>query len=186
VVELLVSLTVMTLVAGGLLTFLFHNARLSKTQRLTAEAQANARSCLTTVVQKLRSAGWDPMNAGIATVVLDPDTTDNISQIEIFADLDMDGTTNGTLEQALIRHVNDRVEWRPTNSTGQPFEIVALHISNDADGDGTPEPMFVPDSTSDPKRITVTVTATSPSRDPVSNDFVRYTVSSEVVLRKAL
>ena len=38
---------------------------------MTVEVQGNARNTLSMVVQKLRSAGWDPMNWGIPTVRLD-------------------------------------------------------------------------------------------------------------------
>jgi hypothetical protein len=45
--------------------------------------------------------------------------------------------------------------------------------------------MFVPDA-NPPTRIGVTVTAQSPTPDPTSGDFIRYTVRSDVVLRKEL
>jgi hypothetical protein len=44
----------------------------------------------------------------------------------------------------------------------------------------------VPDSTTDPQRITVQITAQSPVIDPVTRDFTRYTVSSDVYIRKDL
>ena len=65
------------------------------------------------------------------------------------------------------------------------FSVLSANISNDADGDGTIENMFVPDA-NPPTRITIQVTAQSPAVDPVSKDFIRYTVSSDVVLRKEL
>ena len=65
------------------------------------------------------------------------------------------------------------------------FEILADNISNDANGDGTIEPMFVLDAIP-PTRITVQITAQSPVVDPNTRDFIRYTVSSDVVLRKEL
>jgi hypothetical protein len=40
--------------------------------------------------------------------------------------------------------------------------------------------------TPNPTRITVTITAESPVPDPRSGQKIRYTVSSDVVLRKAL
>ena len=90
-------------------------------------------------------------------------------------------------EQILIRHLgaSNQVVWRKNNNVATAFEIVSNNISNDADGDGTAEPMFVPNA-SPPTVITVTVTAQSPVVDPTSNQFLRYTVSSDVVLRKNL
>lgn len=186
-VELLISMVVLLMVMGTLFGMLVHNSKVNKSRKLAMDAQANARSTLSVVVQKLRSAGWDPMNTGtIPVLTLDPDLTDDVSQIEIFADVDGDGTTDGAKEQILIRHQNDRVEWRSTNDVSAPFTIMAANISNDADADGTVEPMFVPDSTSDPTRVTVQVTAESPIPDPLTGEFFRYTVSSDVVLRKRL
>ena len=50
---------------------------------------------------------------------------------------------------------------------------------------GTIEPMFIPNSAS-PTRVTVQITARSPDPDPTSGEFIRYTVSSDVELRKEL
>ena len=59
-VEMLVSMAVLTLALSGLASLLIQNARINKSQRMAAEIQANARNTLSMVVQKLRSAGWDP------------------------------------------------------------------------------------------------------------------------------
>ncbi len=183
VVELMVSLTVLLLITSGLAGLMLQNSRINKSQQMVAEVQANARNCLEMVVQKIRSAGWDPMNVGIPTVALDPDLTDDISQIEVFSDLSEDGTTNDDNEQILIRHIDGRIEWR--HKATAAFVVLANNISNDADGDGTIEAMFTPDA-DPPTRITVQITASSPIEDPVTGDFIRYTVSSEVLLRKTL
>jgi len=186
-VELLVSLAVMTMALGGLATLLIQNARINKSQRMTVEVQANARNTLSMVVQKLRSAGWDPTNAGLSTVTLDTDTSDANAEIEVFADLNEDGDTLDADEQTLIRHVgaSGQVAWRPTSDVNDAFILLSGDISNDADGDGNIEPMFVPNA-NPPTRITVQITAQSPAPDPTSGEFIRYTVSSDVVLRKAL
>ncbi len=124
------------------------------------------------------------------TLTLDPDLSDDISQIEVFADLNEDGETDNVVtdddddEQVLIRHNDGKLEWRPkSNGT---FTTLSVNISNDADGDGTIEPMFVADDPVNPKRISVTITAQSPRVDPISKDFVRYTISTDVVLRRSL
>jgi len=186
-IELLVSLAVMTMALSGLATLLIQNARINKSQRMTVEVQANARNTLSMVVQKLRSAGWDPTNAGLPTVTLDTDTSDANAEIEVFADLNEDGDTLDADEQTLIRHVgaSGQVAWRPTSDVNDPFILLSGGISNDADGDGNIEPMFVPNA-NPPTRITVQITAQSPAPDPTSGEFIRYTVSSDVVLRKAL
>jgi len=187
IVEMLVSVTILLLAMSGLATLLIQNARINKSQQMAADVQANARNCLSMIVQRLRSAGWDPTDNGFAPVVLDPNLLDNISQIEVFADLDepADGDTDDDDEQILIRHINNQIEWRRTSDVTDPFEVLAINISNDQDGNGVPEPMFVPDA-NPPNVITVLITAQSPVVDPVTRDFIRYTVSSDVVLRKTL
>jgi prepilin-type N-terminal cleavage/methylation domain-containing protein len=186
-VEMLVSITVMMLAMTGLASLLIQNARINKSQRMAAEVQANARNTLSMVVQKLRSAGWDPQNVGLPTVNLDSDTSDDDAEIEVFSDVNEDGDTDDANEQILIRHLaaTRQIVWRPSSDTSVPFVILSADISNDADGDGTIEPMFVADATP-PTRITVQITAQSPVPDPTSGQFIRYTVSSDVVLRKAL
>jgi len=186
--ELLVSLTVMALAMGGLASLLIQNSRINTAERMAAETQSNARNTLSMVVQKLRSAGWDPRNTGsFPAVNLDSDTSDDISEIEIFADVDEDTATDSPYEQILIRHLPsaNQVVWRPSNDTSDPFIVLSGNITNDADGDGVVEPMFVPDA-NPPTVITVTVTARSPAPDPTSRQYIRYTVSSDVVLRKNL
>ena len=184
--ELMVSLTVTLLIMTGVTKMMLENSRINKAQQMTAQAQSNARNCLSMIVQRLRSAGWDPLNTGIPSVVLDTDLGDDISEIEVYADLDSDGTTDGVDEQVLIRHIGDRIVWRRSNDVSEPFVILATNISNDADGDGTIENMFVPSSILDPQRIRVQITARSPVPDPMSGEFIRFTASTDIVLRKSL
>ncbi len=184
--ELMVSLTVTLLIMTGVTKMMLENSRINKAQQMTAQVQSNARNCLSMVVQRLRSAGWDPLNVGIPSVVLDTDLGDDISEIEVYADLDSDGTTDGVDEQVLIRHIGDRIVWRRSNDVSEPFVILATNISNDADGDGTIENMFVPSPTPDPERIRVQITARSPVPDPMSGEFIRCTAGTDVVLRKTL
>ena len=111
-VEMLVALLVTLAGMAGLFSLMLESAGLNKSKRMTMDAQANARGTLSLLVQKLRSAGWDPLNTGIPSLTLDPDLSDPVSQIEIFADLDMDGDTDENREQILIRHQNGQVESR--------------------------------------------------------------------------
>lgn len=182
--EALVSVAILSLAIAGAFSLLVHNMKINKAEQMNAQLQANARTALSAVVKSLRRAGWDPMGSGIVSVQLDPDLSDDVSQIEIFADLDEDAATVSPGEQVLIRHIGDRIEWR--RSAGGDFRLLASNISNDADGDGTIEPMFVPIPSPDPTRIQVRITAQSSSPDPLSGELIRFTVSSDVVLRKSL
>ena len=185
-VEMLVSLTLLSMVFGGIAALMIQNSQINRTEQMSAEVQSNARNCLSMIVQVLRTAGWDPKNAGFAAVGLDPSPTNSTNYIEVFADLNEDGDTNDANEDVTIRWATDKIEWRTTSDTTQPYVTLADSISNDADGDGAPETMFVADSMSNPTRITVRITARSPVPDPRSGQYIRYTVSSEVVLRKKL
>ena len=185
IIELLVTVGTLSVIMVGVSGMLVENGRVSKREHLRAEAQANARNCVARASSVLRSAGWDPGDHGIPTVALDPDLSDSISEIEAFIDHDGDGVTAGTdFEQIRIRHVGDRVEWRTDGTSA--FELMNPNITNDAGGDGTIEPMFTPDSTVNPTRIVVQVTAESSAPDPDTGQPVRYTMTSEVVLRKRL
>ncbi|PYT33503.1 MAG: hypothetical protein DMF52_15490 [Acidobacteria bacterium] len=181
-VELLVSLALLSMVLGGVAGLLVQNSRINRAEQMSAEVQSNARNCLSMIVQVLRTAGWDPRNAGFAAVALDPSPTNTNNYIEVFADLNEDGDASDAGEDVIIRWAVDRIEWRTDPS--QPYVTLSDSISNDADGDGTAETMFVPDSMTNPTRITVRITARSPVPDPRTGQFIRYTVSSEVVLRK--
>lgn len=180
--ELLIGLAVVSLAATALTSLVIQNSQVNRRQQMYAMIQANARNSMELIVGKLRSAGWDPMNAGIAVLATDPDPTDEVSEIEVFADLDEDGATAGSGEQVLIRHVGDRIEWRLDPDS--PFTVVARDISNDADGDGSSEPMFQLDDPLSPSGVTIQITARSPVADPRTRDFLRYTLTNRVALRK--
>jgi prepilin-type N-terminal cleavage/methylation domain-containing protein len=183
-VEMLVGMTILLFVMAAAMGLILHNSRINKSQQMAVAVQSDARTCMSMIVQKLRTAGWDPTSAGIQVVRLDSTPGDGIEEIEVFADLDSDGATTGSDEQVLIRFIEDRIEWR--RSAGGSFEVMAVGISNDANGDGTPEQMFTPDSTADPTRIVVQLTAESPLSDPITGSPIRYTLASDLALRKKL
>lgn len=185
-VEMLVGLVVAGLVGIAIATVLLHNSRINRSQQMFTVVQNNARSSMDLVVSRLRSAGWDPMNANIDVVNTDPDLADDVSQIEMFADFDEDKLTSSDGEQVTIRHIGDRIEWRLNGDVSSPFQVVATGITNDANGDGVIEPMFQPDDPTDPAVITVQITARSHVPDPRNGEFIRYTLRNEVTLRKGL
>jgi prepilin-type N-terminal cleavage/methylation domain-containing protein len=183
-IEMLIGLLVLSLAAGALTSLALQGARVNKSQQMLSEVQSNARSCMELVVARLRSAGWDPMNAGIATVAWDPNPVGALSQIEVFADFDEDGLTDSVGEHVLIRHVADRVEWRLEDSA--VFDVLASGISNDSDGDGTIEPMFQPDDAANPRTIRVRITASAPAPDLRSGEPISYMLENEITLRNQL
>lgn len=191
-IEVLVSLTVLSLAMTGLFSLLVHNSRVNKSEQMKVETQANARNVLSIIVARLRTSGWDPLGTdSFAGITTDTNTGDTIAEITVRGDFHTSGTPDvpdGLVDQidetVVFRHTNDQVLWDRDNDA--TFEILAVNISNDADGDGTIENMFVVDDVAAPTLITVQITAQSPVVDPVSGDFWRYTVRSDVVLRKEI
>lgn len=186
--EVIISLALLLIIFGAFGGFVVESSRINKQRQTAVDVQSTARNCLSLVVQTLRTAGWDPMNAGIVPVTLDSDDlSDGINEIEVWADIDEDGTLDDEWdERVLIRHVADRLEWRRTSDTSESFEILGVNVTNDHDGDGVTDLMFVPDSSVNPSRVTVTITAESPYADLQTGKPIRYTVSSDVVFRKEL
>ncbi len=183
-VELLVSLAIFSLAMSSIAGLLVHNSQLNKAQRMHAEAQASARIAMAVICEKLRTAGWDPLNVGFAPVGLDADPGDPVSYIDVFADINEDGDVDDEGETIRIQHLGDRIEWR--RAPHLSYETVATDISNDSNGDGVPEPLFVADDPFHPRRISVQITARSPGLDPRTGDSVRFTMRSEVALRSNL
>ncbi len=180
-IELLVSLAILLLSLSALATLLIQNARTNRAQQLTLATQAAARNSLSVLVPVLRTAGWDPRNAGLPAVSLD--TSGDGAWIEVFADLNEDGDVSDADEDVFIRFQGNKLEWRKTGDVSQPFVTLAEDISNDEDGNGTPEPMFVPDSLVHPTKIAVRITARSPVLDPGTGQYIRYTATTDVLLR---
>jgi len=186
-IELMVSMIVLMVCVSGAAKMTIESSRINRSEQLLAQTQDNARNSMAIIVQKLRSAGWDPLNAGLPMVAWDSNPSDDVSEIEVFADLDGDGLTTSLDEQVLIRHTGNRIVWRRSSGSAT-FEVVAANITNDADGDGTIEPMFVPlvGMSLAADRVLVQITASSPRPDPMTGEFIRYTVRSEVALRKTI
>ena len=182
--ETLVSVAVFSVVASLLASMVVDGAKLTKTEQMTISAQSDARNCVSLIEQALRTAGWDPKNAGFAGIQLQSPADASDNWIEVFADLDEDSATTSSGEDVTVRLNGTTLEWK--KSTSGTFEILSPNITNDADGNGVPELMFTPDSVTSPKRITVKVTARSPVPDPRTGQYVRATISTDVVLRGRL
>ena len=184
VMELMVSLAVFSLTATGLASMLVDNAKLNKSQQMAITAQADARNCVSMIEQVLRTSGWDPKNTGLSGITLQSPAAGSDNWIEIRADLDEDTATTSAGEDVTIRKNGTTLEWK--TSTSGSYSTLSPNITNDADGDGTPELMFTPDSTTNPTRITVRVTARSAAPDPRTGQYLRATVSTDIVLRGRL
>lgn len=182
-IEMLIALAVVSLILASSAPLLVQNASLNKTKQMTMAVQADARNSMTMIVNTLRSAGWDPKQIGFSGVNTDPDPSTGDNFIVVVADLNMDNDILDLNETVEIRHTANRIEWKTVADPNAPFTIIAENITNDEDDNGVPEPMFLPDSLTNPSRVTVKITARSPEPDPISREFIRYTLSSDVILR---
>jgi len=180
--ELLVSLALLAVGFSVLASLLVQNARANRGQQITLAVQANARNSLGILLPVLRSAGWDPRNFGIVPVTFDVGLTGD--WIQVRADLDEDGDTDGDGEEVTVRFAGDRIEWKRASDVLAPWSTVAVDISNDADGDGAAEAMFLPDSWTNPTRIRIQITSQSSVPDPATRRVIRYTAASEILLRR--
>jgi hypothetical protein len=180
IVELLVSLVILVVTLVTLATMLSVNTRINGSQQLTLEVQANARSSIALIVPAIRSAGWDPTGAGFVPLQID---TVSGNWIRLFADLNGDGDTDDASEDVTIRFQGGQIERKSTSDPLAPFDVLADGISNDADANGTPEPMFTVDDVAEPTRVAVQVTARSIRKDPASGAFLLRTCASDITLR---
>jgi type II secretory pathway pseudopilin PulG len=185
IVEMMVSLVLTLFASIAMASYLIQSMQTNKSAQIAMATQANARNCMSMIQAVLRNAGWDPRDVGIPAVALDPTPAGTDNYIEVFADLNGDGDTADANEDITIRHHNDTIEWK-TTAAATTYVVLADSITNDANQDGTIEPMFTPDSTTNPKRITIRITARSYVPDPRTKQFVTYTMTSDVVLRGQL
>ena len=182
--EMVVSLAVFSITATGFASMLLDNAKVNKSQQMAITAQSDARNCVTIIEQALRTAGWDPRNVGISGITLQSPAAATDNWIQIRADLDEDMFTTSPGEDVTIRKNGTTLEWK--TSTSGSYTTLSPNITNDADGNGTPELMFTPNSATNPTRITVKITARSAAPDPRTGQYLRATVSTDVVLRGRL
>ena len=138
-VELLVSVTILLVIMGGLAKLLIQNSQVNRKEQMAVETQANARHCVSMITAVIRSAGWDPAETGFDSVDLDPTPLDSEQSIRVYTDLNADSDNDDADEDITIRRIGTRVEWRKTSDATQPFVVLADNITNDSDGDGTVE-----------------------------------------------
>jgi len=185
-IELMVSLGVLALIMSAAGPLLIDNARVNKSKQMAMAAQMEARNAMTMITNQIRSAGWDPRKIGFARLGLDPDPNGTDNYIQIFGDFNADNDLLDAGESITVRHNVNVIEWRTVADPNVPFVTIANNVTNDEDGNGTTEHMFTPNSIVNPSRVTVKITTRSAEPDPITRNFYRYTLSSDVILRDNL
>ena len=126
-VEVLVSLTMLSIVLGAAVAVMLGVQRGYIRQRETARAETALRTAETTVVSVLRTAGADPYNTGLT--LLDPDAKNRgvFDNVRVVSDFNpADGDVKDLLEDVLVYVERDTlyVSWKQ----GEPATPVAAPV----------------------------------------------------------
>ncbi|MDD5724078.1 MAG: prepilin-type N-terminal cleavage/methylation domain-containing protein [Syntrophales bacterium] len=172
-VEMLIAMTVGLVLLGAMYgVFTLHNKTFG-TQEQIAEMQQNARATMDLMIREVRMAGYNP-----AEISFDG-TTYNVSQLQVRADLDGDGTITGQ-ENVIYKHnsVSEQIT-RNIGSGDQPLLENAQAFTFDyldSSGNSTT-------TSADIRQIRITITARTANPDPnyaAYGGYRRYTLTSIV------
>jgi prepilin-type N-terminal cleavage/methylation domain-containing protein len=129
-VEMMISLTLLAIVMGGLTTVMVSMQRGYTRQRETARSEDALRNAELTISSILRYAGANPLNmTGAAAPRIDP-YAPPFDTLRIVADFNpVDGAVTGLLEDVLVYAVNDTlyVRWQGP-AAGVPAAPVAWPV----------------------------------------------------------
>ena len=157
-VELLVVLAVTGLVTAGAVNFMVAQSRGYAVQAQVQEMEQNARAAmefLVSALQRTTSLTWDGTCASLS---YDADGDGSADAPRVCFNPGTPGGNPGLAMQA------GRIT---VSGTGVPSGFPASFITQDWDGDGTPEvPLLVPDDPADPRVVRVNVVARTPLPDP--------------------
>ena len=138
--ELIVSLTILGIVMGALLSAVVSTQRGYVRQRARVRAQESLRAAQMTLITILRSAGADPAFSGFAQLDPDPDGNGKFDDLRVVTDFNPpDGDVGDLLEDVHVWVASDTlwVRWQASGSN-QPlaFPVSKLEFEYFAN-DGT-------------------------------------------------
>ncbi len=105
-IEMLVSLAIGLVILGITMSLFFVQKDTFSRQDQLSEMQQNVRAAMDMIIRDMRMAGYDPAEAGFVGIGID---TADSSTVTVYADLDGDGTTNGTDETIEYYFNNDQI-----------------------------------------------------------------------------
>ena len=181
-VELLIGMLVGLIVLGALASTFIIQSRSLDVQEQVAEMVQTARAAMDMISREVRMAGYDPSLASTGIVGIPYDA----SQLQILADLNNDGNTDGPYPDDKNEDViytydnpNDRID-RDTGGGGQPFaENIQTFTFQYLEADG----VTTTTSSADIRQIRLTITARTGKPDPnygVNWGFRTYTLTSVI------
>ena len=122
-VELIVALTMFSLIMAAMMSVVLNLQRKYVEQRERVRAQESLRVAQMTLAPLLRSAGADPLNTGLTSVNVDPNNDGVFNDLQIKSDFNpMDGDVNDPLEDVHVFVKNDTlwVRWQ-AGTANQPL-----------------------------------------------------------------
>jgi type IV pilus assembly protein PilW len=182
-VELLIGMLVGLIVLGALASTFIIQSRSLDVQEQVAEMVQTARAAMNMISHEVRMAGYDPASTGIVGIPYDA------SQLQILADLNNDGNTDGPYPDDKNEDViytyddpNDRID-RDTGAGGQPFaENIQAFDFDYLKADGVTEVTSSADN-NEIRQIKLTITARTSKPDPnydLYSGYRRYTLISVI------
>lgn len=182
-VELLIAMALALIIIGALSSAFVSQRRTYAVQEEVSEMIQGARAAMDMIGQEVKMAGFNPSGA---TIVGAPYST---SQLEIRADLNGDGETDGTASNddtnEEIIYTYDSTNKQIDRNTGGGAQPLAENIESftfqylDADGNATTTPANI-------REIRITIVARTAKEDPDYTDptygdgYRRYTLTSVI------
>ena len=160
--ELLVSMAIGLVVLAGVAGTFTAQTRQNSAEEQTAQMQQNVRGALDLMVREIQMAGYKP-NGGTVTGV-----TYSVSQLEIQADMDGDGSINtasGSEEDVIYTHDNVNLQITRKLGSSGTAQLLADNITEftfsylDANGSATT-------TSSSIRKVSISITAKTAKPDP--------------------
>ena len=189
VIELLISVGMITLIMGATINLLFSSQRIYSGEQATADAQENARFSISRLSEILRGAGNNPASIQTFNPLTSTSVTNNGTavapgtpgnRVSIFADYNGNGTFNDNISSSDNIISSENVMLRLNGTTIEA-------VDNTPGGVTSPLAQDIQSVTFteaiDRRSITMTVTARSARAVPGDTTYRTVTMSSSVRLR---
>ena len=181
--ELLVAMLISGIILAAITGTFIIQSRFYDVQEQVTEVVQTARASMDMMSREVRMAGYDPTEVGIVGIPYDA------SQLELRADLNQDGETDGTItnddtnEEIIYSYdaANDQID-RNTGGGNQPFaENIETFSFAYLDTNGAATTV-----SADIRQMQITITARTSGPDPDYSDnggYRTYTLTSFVTPR---
>jgi type IV pilus assembly protein PilW len=181
-VELLIAMTIGLIILAALSSTFLMQRKIYDVQEQVVEMVQTARAAIDMMSREIRMAGYDPTGAGFDGI------TYSTSQLQIRADLDGSGSTDGTNENIRYAYYDEhssypyQIKRKTGNGNFQPFaENIQSFIFDYLDSAGS-----ATTTTADIRQIKITITARTSKADAdysANNGYRTHTLTSLITPR---